>query len=513
MADQKQIGIYWGHSHLFFVETAASKLVKFFSIPIDQAKPSQATDDKRFIATSMQLVTGVESQLKLHKINTSSVNLSLPSKDIIFRSFVIPWMTPNEMKGVITFEASKYVPFSLEELKYSYHPMTVTVNHVKKLRIIFAAIKKETLENYTNILESCDLQVNVIEPSPQSILRNFIFSNQIEIDKTTAIVQKGDAGGNIVIVDQGVPQFVREFQLRGQNKEPAKDPAEIMLRLTNEIRISIDYFSRQDNWRNVSEIKVLTLNKQEESLQQLTSDLNIPVTLVPSETILHGGHIDNLAYLNAFGVTLASSVATVSNFNLSKKESKKTRVSAPSSPKMEGFGSVSKTLSMCVVFLALVFFAVFKISDQPKKTVTQLEQDLGAFKEADTLKIKEQTTTYATNLDYYKNIRTDSNVAFFLTTMPNLLPPGAWIKKMEVSYPDSSLTTENPDKTVKPVVNLFGYAYSENAREQFQLVNKLLKNIKDDPRLSKLFTNINLDTVRAEQLEDYTVTYYEIRCQ
>jgi hypothetical protein len=513
MADQKQIGIYWGHSHLFFVETVASKLIKFFNIPLDQAKPSQSIDDKKFIASSMQLVTGIESQLKLHKINAPSVNLSLPSKDIIFRSFVIPWMTPNEMKGVVTFEASKYVPFSLEELKYSYHPMTVTINNVKKLRIIFAAIKKETLENYTNILESCDLQVNVIEPSPQSILRNLIYSNQIELDKITAIVQKGDAGGNIVIVDQGIPQFVREFQLRGQNKEPAKDPAEIMLRLINEIRISIDYFSRQDNWRNVSEIKILTLNKQEEPLQQLTTDLNIPVSIVPTETILHGGHIDNLAYLNAFGVTLASSIATVSSFNLSKKESKKARLSTPSSPKMEGFGAVSKTLSMCVVFLGLVFFAVFKISDQPKKTVMQLEQDLGAFKDAETLKIKEQVTTYNTHLDYYKNIRTGSNVAFFLTTLPNLLPEGTWIKKMEVAYPDNNLITENPDKITKPIVNVFGYAYSENAREQFQLVNKLLKNIKDEPRLSKLFTNINLDTVRAEQLEDYTVTYYEIRCQ
>lgn len=532
MGINKQISLYWGNSTLYFTEITSAKISKFFSIPLENYKStvetnkssSHPTDDNRFISSSMKLVSSIEAQFKANKISDKTVNLSLPTKDIIFRSFVIPWMNASEIKSVVSFEISKYIPFSLEELRYSFHPITITANNSKKIRIIFVGVRKDTLENYTNILESAGLNVDNIEPSSQSIVRVLLSQNLIQEKQTIAIVEKEELSGKITIVEQEIPQFVREFHLNIQTKDTtAHENTDIINRLINEIRISIDYFTRQENFNPVLEIKLIANTSNNNNFSEhLSRDLKIPTTVLGIENIIQNKEINNIGYLNAYGIGLYSTTAMASSFNFSKKEIKKARTISAPNPTSSHNGTVTILLT-CAVLVGLIFFGTTKMTEKSRNDLTRLEQELGMHKDAMIETITETTTKTTESLTHLKTIRTKSNIAFFLATIPTLLPQGLWIKNFEVNYTDAyqnkdDYSDENKTKNVTkdnstPIVSISGYAYSQNITEQFKLVNKFFNNIEDHPKLSTIFKQIDLEIVRAEKIENLTVTYYKIQCQ
>lgn len=517
MASTKQLGLYWGNTALYCTEIISLKPAKVLSIPLDQSK-SAPTDDSTFISANMLLVSNIEEQLKKHKISTTTVNLSLPTKDIIFRTFTIPWMTSNELKGVVTFEISKYIPFSLEELWYSYHPITITENISKKIKIIFVAVRKDTLENYTNVLESAGLQLNVIEPCSQSLLRILVANKAIENNKTIAVIEKGEQAGKITIFDQGVPQFVREFHLKIPSKNNPADQQQSSVNLINEIRISIDYFTRQENIRAISEIKILMNHPSAELAEELGNSLNIPTSILDLQNIVQKSEIDNIAYLNAFGVGIHNSVTLSSNFDFSRRAATKTKTGISAEPStMSAFSSLISTVLICGGLLTLTFFITNQIIEKPKKNVQRLEAELGNHKDMLIEKIEESTKNTLTSTSYLKSIRTRSNAAFYLTILPNLLPEGVWLKSIDLNYPDAALVGQNDINSaganLTPNISISGYAYTDNVREQFKLVNQLLKNVRENTKFSSLFSQINLETVRADRIGDLTLTFYQIKCQ
>ncbi|MCK4883075.1 MAG: hypothetical protein KAS92_08625, partial [Candidatus Omnitrophica bacterium] len=91
MADEKKLGVYWGSNALFFSETQKASPTKIFQIPFGEAVIETLKDGPASIG-GMELGSEIQRVLREQDLLDSSVNLSLPAKDIIFRSFVIPWM-------------------------------------------------------------------------------------------------------------------------------------------------------------------------------------------------------------------------------------------------------------------------------------------------------------------------------------------------------------------------------------------------------------------------------------
>ena len=103
--------------------------------------------------------------------STTETYLSLPSKDILIRWFLIPWMKTSEIQAVVSFEAKKYIPFDIEETAYTYYPTTVTKDGGRQIGILFVAIRKNTIEKYINILIQAGLNIVYSEPGAMSLDR------------------------------------------------------------------------------------------------------------------------------------------------------------------------------------------------------------------------------------------------------------------------------------------------------------------------------------------------------
>src|SRR6185503_7982496 len=257
---KKKLGVYWDGNTLYFVDTDQGAPRRMASTPFAHEALQKALNNT-LSPEGTKTIAFIQEILRRNKISNTAINLALPSREIIFRSFIVPWMQSKEIKGVVEFEATKYIPFALKELAYSYHAMNVTKDGNRRLRIIFVAIKKETLKRYTKLLEEAALHVSSAEPAPLSLIRALAKKEKIkEEEEVVAVIDKRDKLGRIIIVQQNTPLFVREFQLNITDN-PAMDAtvdAAELLRLTNEVRISLDYFNRQEKEVHVSKILYLT---------------------------------------------------------------------------------------------------------------------------------------------------------------------------------------------------------------------------------------------------------------
>ena len=286
MEQIQQFGVFWGHKSLYFVETSDLTPTLTFSIAYSTDKSETISGDTAF-PEDMKIISLIQDNFRKLNIAPSNIHLSLPTKDIIFRSFIIPFMKLNEIKGVVEFEISKYIPFALEELTYSFQPIPFVEEKTKSFRIIFVAIKKDILEHYLNTLKRAELQVDIIEPAPLSIIRVLELKKLLPKEKTIAIITKESNTGKIIVVAQGIPQFVRELQLNIPNTENKNaDPDALRSRLLNEIAISLDYFNRQENHLMVKQVLLISQSKTEDLSKSLEEDLEMPVTHVDNRTLL-----------------------------------------------------------------------------------------------------------------------------------------------------------------------------------------------------------------------------------
>lgn len=319
MAESKQFGLFWGNSALFMVESVETVPKRTFYIPFGESNKATIKDGP-LSPGGIELISDIENALHKQKVTSPTVNLSLPTRDIIFRSFVIPWMPHHEIKSVVEFEVGKYIPFSLEELSFSFHPITITENNVKRIRVIFVGIKNTTLQNYVNILENASLNVNIIEPSASSLIRTISFKNLVPKDQTIALIEKEEVG-RIIVVDNEIPQFVREFHLSTMAPEQTERNSEsVMKRLGREVRISLDYFNRQNAQLRVTQLFLLSATDSQELAKNLEKELDIHVTCIEDRAVFGDIVQKEIGFLNAYGMSIISTINQALYFNFSKKE-------------------------------------------------------------------------------------------------------------------------------------------------------------------------------------------------
>lgn len=519
--DNKQLGVFWGKDNLYFVETASTNFLRAFSVPLtEEAKGS--LEGGALSPVGMEIISIIQSTLRHQKVSRDVLNVSLPTKDIIFRSFVIPWMQSSEIGGVVDFEASKYVPFALEELSYSFYPMTINDGHTRKIRIVFVAIKKTILESYTSILEQAALNVNVVEPSTTSLIRGLISKGLISKDETVALIDKGDETGNITAIERGLPEFVREFQLRIPMADQGHiDNDALMTRLMNEIRISLNYFNRQEEHLKVKDIMLLTAKVEEGFVKRLEADLKLSVKAVAMEKIFEDSELGDVGFFKAYGAALFGFVVTSADLNFSGKKPKAVKVkSEPIKIKIH-YRAVLKVSLICVPLIALtIFLSSFWVKSVERQSA-ELTQRASPLKDIVVKKVRNDNEALRGKLNHFKSIRLGSDVADFLVVIPTLLPEGVWIEQLDILYPDQ-MGAQQSDGTgtagkepvvIKPTLDIKGYAYSKDPSHQFVLVDEFLKQFKADKNISSFFSHIDFETVQSKQLEEYNVTFFHLKCK
>jgi len=524
MAESKRLGIYFGDTTFSITEVKKRLLANVLVAPYDAFDPNKnftaiGTTDEPKVANSIQKL------LSDKQMDSTEISLALPSRDIILRSFIIPWMTLPEIRGVVEFEVKRYIPFKLDELIYAYHSTTITEKKSKKIQILFMAIRSDALERYCRIVEQVGLRVNFIEPAVLSLLRILLFKKVITAKEKVAIVHIEGEDGTIIITNQGIPQFLRDFRLPASMKDPNL-AAESGINLAKEVRISLDYYYRQHKQTGVDRIVLLSHGASEVFSQSLNKETEIATTPVLLDSLLESNASGNMGILFAWGIALQKSISVPVNIDLEKS-----RVQA--SQPVQSFGEApinyiltAKYAIGCAIVLLLLFLVLnFSISGYTQKAASY-KTHLGPYESLTIEDIKKKNEIALNKIETLKNVRLRSNVAYFLNAIPEMLPEGVWLTNLKITCSDLSPSpSTGPEKrrkqpfkegespNVKISIDISGYAYDEDVNAQIKIVNRLVEKMGLDKNFSKIFKKIILASANQQNLNEYIVTQFQLTCE
>ena len=514
MGGGKNLGFFWGSSSFRIVETENNLAARISTIPLDPGPGSidMGPDDVRITAL-------IQKAIRDERITATQVKLSLPSTDTIIRSFLIPWMRPNEITAAVEFEIKKYIPFNLKDLAYAYHSITFTENKVKKVRIIFVAVRRELLERCTQILKQAELNVVFCEAAPLSLVRALSAKKFLPHDQKIALLQVEPAMGRILFTHEGIVLFIREFQMNARKSDGTSEEAQfIRSRFLNEVQNSMEFYNRQYLNQPVTQVVVLASPSENPYHKWLQEDLNLPIKSVdPAALVGSQPPGDEMGAVNAFGVALASPGHGKAIFDLAGKSVTHT-ASLLSSIDFREYMNAVKTAVICAVVLGLVFILTQAGLAGLKNEVNGLEarqSQEGFAGQADDFrgfpgsphasddmqaKIKKNKAKLAS----YKSILIKSKMALVFAHIPSLFPEGVWLRTFNVR--------KSTDSNGYWTVDLNGYAYVKDTKQEIRTVNELVARIKKDQHVGKYFKSVNLTNLQQQVVDGYTVADFTINC-
>jgi|GEM_PF-3185656 len=534
MAISKRLGLFWSDTGIDLVEVGheGPKLTAKVSFADLENNPVIGV---KTLTEDLRLLDLLQKTIRNSAFSTVDSYLSLPSKDIIIRWFVIPWMKPSEIEGVVSFESRKYLPFPLEDLVYTYYPSPFNRSGSRQIGVIFVCIRKSNLDKYVNVLLQAGLNVVCSEPASMSLIRSLVLKRIMEVDKVTAVLNVHQDYGEILIASQGFVKFTRDFKIQASTEQQTMDGQDVTkARFFNEVKIALEFFSRQHVDEEVQKIIVMSSGLHKDVWSGLGEELSLPVMTCDFLSVLGSEGPTDIGYINAYGAALSGTVPVVVDFNLSEGQgqaAKAGRSKQESKPTQKiAYLTLSTLLSLSI--LIGTFMLTGKALDQAVAKKTAEIAKLGAFAEMALSDITSKRETTRTKLTAIRSLRFKGTLTPFIVDLIKLMPKGLWLQSVAIYLDDvpeksgmsraagrdQSGAARKPKADyyklkVKSNLSLNGYCYLENANQEFEAVNQYLTNLKTKDSLTAMFQDISLQSVTSEERDGRVVVNFVIKCE
>lgn len=528
MASKRQFGIFWGPEFLSVAETQRNELI-FSAIIPRQIKNNTLADSSKPTDTqeNIQLTASLQRLIREQNISRPQVRLSVPTRDVIFRSFALPAMTQAETDNAVIFEAPRYTPFKLEELFYTYHVVPFVDNGVKKNQVLFLAIRQDKLNQYCKVVEDAQIEVLSVEPSVIGLLRILQLKKLVTANETIAVVQVLDTHGTITVVNQQAPYLIRDFNIFPTGADGEEhDYRSMLVRLANEIRISFEFYSRQikasQDENKIRKIYLFANQNARETTQGLQDDLGIETIPIEINEIFSYQNELHPNMANAIGASLAESTDLAFDLNLATPRMNK-RTPGHS---QTGFGHLVKeapdykTTAIIAGVCFLIIGAAFGLAQWQSLPQQKRLSDLKSFNqkyESMSLEtIKKSSDDILSKISTYEKLCFQSYMSTYLENISRSLLNGIWLTNLEIAYIEPTDASQNQNKqkgqdgkpTIKFVLN--GYSYNEDLNQQITLIEEFLAQLKGNVFFKKHAKEVILKQVKKEEMSNFPVTFFQI---
>lgn len=522
MSDKKQIGIFWGNDFLSFAEMQGDKLAFAAAIPRKNPEKNEpaASGENPSAPEDIYLTAAIQRVVRERKIGRPIACVAIPTREIIFRSFLLPVMKAEELDNAVIFEAPRYIPFKLADLFFAYHALPFTEKNVKQNRILFLAIRKSTLNAYCKIFEDAKIEVLSAEPSLFALLKILTIKKIANTSRPFAIAQLCDQYGSMMIVDQQFPQFIRDFTLVSQGS-PAPDLKSLTGKFTNELRASLDFYVRQAKATGKEHRieKIFIFGNQETSgiVSGIKNETGIEAAFLDINDHFSHENLLHPSMANAIGAALTGRIPSEASLNLAW--SRKLDLKKETDGGFQSFLSRSPdyrlTAFIAVIAILASLFAWSKnytaIAPQ-QKILSELQEFDKSYSAMSTDTITNSISEIRKKIESYKNFLFDSRVNLYIKNISSSLPEGVWlfdlkIKASPLSERDDPQKSDTANQTI---IKLEGYAYSPELDRQITLVEDFVKNLKNNQTLAKQLKNAELKSVKKETQQDFSVTRFQI---
>jgi len=179
------------------------------------------TIENGLIVNSEMFVNTLKKLTDNAKFDTKIVNIAVPSNIAFIKTITLPDLPLNELKIIVPQEASKHIPFPLNEINIDFEVLENSKrieDSVKKVDIILVAIAKSIAKNYIDLISSAGFIINNIDIAPFASIRTL--SNAGHIDDSDSLfisILIDYENTDISIIHKGMPVFSNSTPLGKKN--------------------------------------------------------------------------------------------------------------------------------------------------------------------------------------------------------------------------------------------------------------------------------------------------------
>lgn len=160
------------------------------------------------------IAESIKALVKNLKIKERNVAISISGFSVIIKKIEMPIIPEKELDDIIQVEASKYIPYNVDEVNLSHQTLGPAPTRPSNSEILLVAAKKDIIDEYSNLLNMAGLEPQVID------VDFFALGNAYEInyppeDGCVALIDIGATKMNINVLRHGLPLFTRDASVGG----------------------------------------------------------------------------------------------------------------------------------------------------------------------------------------------------------------------------------------------------------------------------------------------------------
>ncbi len=291
---KKILGIDIGTSTIRIVELSSwrgrAKLENYGEIKSSSlhGESFRRIEGEKMMLSDTDISKGIRAIIEKSGMEAEEVIFSLPDFSTFFTVFSLPRMEEDELKDAIAYEARRYVPLPLKKVTLDWEIVeNDELNARKPIKVILAAISNELIDQYKQIAELSELNLNTLEAEVFSLVRSQMHKKEdfvaIEIGARTTTVSVIH-NNNLAIshsIDVGGDSFsdilVEKLNFDYEQAEEVK----------KEIGIKKQK-NKKSSEKNIRQFLLYKIDRILNEVEQISEEFNRKQGVEPKEIILAG---------------------------------------------------------------------------------------------------------------------------------------------------------------------------------------------------------------------------------
>lgn len=162
-----------------------------------------------------------------NKFQKQNIVLGVANQKVIVRVIDMPNMSEEELKGAIKFQAADYIPMPVEEtiIDFEILKQYQVKEDEKNIKVLLVAAQRDMIQAFVDAMAGAGLYPSSIDVKSFALMRSLIPNlpafpsdeQAKEALQTSCLLNIGAGVSNMIIVEEGLPYFVRILLFGGND--------------------------------------------------------------------------------------------------------------------------------------------------------------------------------------------------------------------------------------------------------------------------------------------------------
>ena len=144
-----------------------------------------------------------------HSFKGKTVYLGVANQKVVVRLLDFPRMSPEDLKGAISFEAQDHIPMPIDEAILDYVVLGPQEEGSDRDRILLVAAQKEMISCYSAAVHTAGLRAEGVDVKALSLVRSTLPSSLFDDGGAILLLDIGTDITNLVVAQGGSPTLTR----------------------------------------------------------------------------------------------------------------------------------------------------------------------------------------------------------------------------------------------------------------------------------------------------------------